>query len=100
MNYRDQYYQGLAYIKIILEPKIDLDSKKLKSLNNTRIANIQYFIYSILGFGTVIECVFIDIDNIFVVIISICFSVIIIILDVYYYFYSRKLYKKYEHKLS
>lgn len=100
MNYRDQYYQGLAYVRIILEPEIDLDSKKLMSLNNTRIANIQYFIYSIFGFGTVVECVFIDIDNIFVVVMSTCFSVIIIILDVYYYFYSRKLYEKYEDKLS
>lgn len=100
MNYRDQYYQGLAYIRIILEPKIGLDSKVLMSLNNTRIANIQYFIYSIFGFGTVAECVFIDIDNIFVVVMSVCFSVMIIILDIYYYFYSRKLYEKYEQKLN
>ncbi|MCI8771341.1 MAG: hypothetical protein HFH73_09365 [Lachnospiraceae bacterium] len=29
MNYRDEYYQILAYIRIILEPKIGIDSKRL-----------------------------------------------------------------------
>jgi len=44
MNYRDEYYQILAYIRKILEPKMGLDSKILLSLKNTKIANIQYFI--------------------------------------------------------
>lgn len=100
MNYRDEYYQVLVYIRKILEPKIGLDSKVLLSLNNTKIANLQYFIYSIFGFGTVLECILIDRNNFFVVIISIMFAAVIVILDVYYYFYSKKLYRKYEQKLS
>lgn len=32
MNYRDEYYQVLAYIRKVLEPKIELDSKKLRDL--------------------------------------------------------------------
>lgn len=100
MNYRDEYYQILAYIRKILEPKMGLDSKILLSLNNTKIANIQYFIYSVFGFGTVLACILIDRSNFFVVTISIVFSIMIIILDVYYYFYSKELYKKYEQKLS
>jgi len=100
MNYRDEYYQILAYIRKILEPRIGIDSNVLMSLNNTKIANIQYFIYTILGFGTVLECVFIDRSNIFIVIISIIFNVLIMLLDVYYYFYSKKLYEKYEQNLS
>lgn len=100
MNYRDEYYQVLVYIRKILEPKIGLDSKVLSSLNNTKIANLQYFIYSIFGFGTVLECILIDRNNFFVVIISIMFAAVIVILDVYYYFYSKKLYRKYEQKLS
>lgn len=100
MNYRDEYYQVLVYIRKILEPKIGLDSKVLLSLNNTKIANLQYFIYSIFGFGTVLECILIDRNNFFVVIISIMFAFVIVILDVYYYFYSKKLYRKYEQKLS
>jgi hypothetical protein len=100
MNYRDEYYQVLAYIRMILEPKIGLDSKKLMSLSNTKIANLQYFIYAIFGFGTVLECILIDKSSILVIIISIILFAVIVILDVYYYFYSKKLYEKYEHMLS
>lgn len=99
MSYRNEYYQILVYIREILEPRIGLDSKVLISLDNTRIANIQYFIYSILGFGTVLECVFIEKDNIVVLMASIIFYIIIVILDIYYYFYSKKLYKNYENRL-
>lgn len=100
MNYRDIYYQCLIYIRNVLEPKLGLDSKKIRGLRSTKIANLQYFIYTVLGFGTVLECILIDKNNIFVILISIIFFVIIVLLDVYYYFYSKKLYDKYEHKLS
>lgn len=100
MNYRDEYYQVLAYIRKKLEPKIGLDSKKLMSLCNTKIANLQYFIYSIFGFGTVLECILIDKSSILVIIISIILFAVIVILDVYYYFYSKKLYEKYEQILG
>lgn len=100
MNYRDEYYQILAYIRKILEPKMGLDSQKLISMNNTPIANLQYFIYSVFGLGTVLECVIINKSNIYIIIGSIIFLVVIVFLDVYYYFYSKKLYEKYEHKLS
>lgn len=100
MNYRDEYYQVLTYIRMVLEPKIGLDSKKLMKLSNTKIANLQYFIYSIFGFGTVLECILIDKKNIFVISGSIILFVLIVFLDIYYYFYSKKLYDKYEQKLS
>lgn len=100
MNYRDIYYQCLIYIRKVLEPKLGLDSKKIRGLRNTKIADLQYFIYTVLGLGTVLECILIDKNNIFVILISIIFFVIIVLLDVYYYFYSKKLYDKYEHKLS
>lgn len=100
MNYRDEYYQVLAYIRKVLEPKIGLDSKKLINLSNTKIANLQYFIYSIFGVGTVLECVLIDKKNIFVIVTSVILFVTIVLLDVYYYFYSKRLYDKYEQKLS
>lgn len=100
MNYRDEYYQVLAYIRNVLEPKIGLDSKRLMCLSNTKIANLQYFIYSIFGVGTVLECILIDKKNLFVIAISIILFVIIVFLDIYYYFYSQRLYDKYEQKLS
>ena len=100
MNYRDEYYQVLAYIRKVLEPKIGLDSKKLMNLSNTKIANLQYFIYSIFGVGTVLACVLIDKKNIFVIVTSAILFVTIVLLDVYYYFYSKRLYDKYEQKLS
>ena len=100
MNYRDEYYQVLAYIRKVLEPKIGLDSKKLMNLSNTKIATLQYFIYSIFGVGTVLECVLIDKKNIFVIVTSAILFVTIVLLDVYYYFYSKRLYDKYEQKLS
>lgn len=100
MNYRDEYYQVLAYIRKVLEPKIGLDSKKLMNLSITKIANLQYFIYSIFGVGTVLECVLIDKKNIFVIVTSAILFVTIVLLDVYYYFYSKRLYDKYEQKLS
>ena len=100
MNYRDEYYQVLAYIRTVLEPKIGLDSKKLMKLSNTKIANLQYFIYSILGFGTVLGCILIDKKNMFVISGSIILFVLIVFLDIYYYFYSKKLYDKYEQKMS
>lgn len=100
MNYRDEYYQVLAYIRNVLEPKIGLDSKRLMCLSNTKIANLQYFIYSIFGVGTVLECILIDKKNLFVIAISIILFVIIVFLDIYYYFYSKRLYDKYEQKLS
>jgi hypothetical protein len=61
---------------------------------------MQYFVYSILGFGTLLECILIDSSQLFIVIISIIFNIVIIGLDVYYYFYSKKLYKRYEQILS
>ncbi len=100
MNYRDEYYQILAYTRNIIEPKINLNSKMLLNLNNTNIANLQYFIYTILGFGTVLECALIDKNNRLIIAISIIFFIVIAILDVYYYFYSKKLYRKYEQELS
>ena len=100
MNYRDEYYQILAYIRNVLEPKIGLDSKKLMDMRNTKIANLQYFIYSILGVGTVLECILIDSKNIFIIATSVILFVIIVLLDIYYYFYSTQLYDKYEQKLS
>lgn len=100
MNYRDEYYQVLAYIRKVLEPKMGLDSKKLRNLRNTKVANLQYFIYAIFGFGTVLECILIDKSNTFIIVISIAFFIVIVLLDVYYYFYSKKLYEKYEHKLN
>lgn len=100
MNYRDEYYQVLVYIRKVLEPKIGLDSKKLMNLSNTKIANLQYFIYSIFGVGTVLECVLIDKKSIFVIVTSVILFVTIVLLDVYYYFYSKRLYDKYEQKLS
>lgn len=100
MNYRHEYYQVLTYIRKILEPKIGLDSKKLMGLSNTKIANLQYFIYTILGFGTVLECILIDKSSTLVIIISIILFAVIVILDAYYYFYSKKLYEKYEQILG
>ena len=69
-------------------------------LSNTKIANLQYFIYAILGFGTVLECILIDKSSMLVIIISILLFAMIVILDVYYYFYSKKLYEKYEQILG
>ena len=100
MNYRDEYYQVLAYIRKVLEPKIGLDSIKLRSLSSSKVANLQYFIYTFFGFGTVLEYILMDKSNKFAIVISILLFVIILFLDVYYYFYSKKLYDKYEHKLS
>lgn len=100
MNYRDEYYQVLAYIRKVLEPKIELDSKKLRDLSNTKIANLQYFIYSIFGAGTVLECILIEKKNVLVIVISAILFVTNVLLDVYYYFYSKKLYDKYEQELS
>lgn len=100
MNYRDEYYRFLAYIRINLEPKIGIDSRKLRILSNTKVANVQYFIYSILGIGTVFECILIDRNNLFVIILTVIFNIIIVVLDVYYYFYSKKLYENYEQILS
>ena len=100
MKYRDEYYQVLADISKVLEPKIGLDSKKLMSLSNTKIANLQYFIYAIFGVGTVLECILIDKSSILIIIISIILFAVIVILDVYYYFYSKKLYEKYEQILG
>ncbi len=64
-------------------------------LSNTKIANLQYFIF---GVGTVLECILIDKKNIIVIVTSVILFVIIALLDVYYYFYSKRLYDKYEQK--
>lgn len=100
MNYRDEYYQMMAYVRKILEPQIGIDSRKLICLENTKIANLHYFIYSFSGLGTVLECILIDKNNLFIVIVAVLFFGLIVILDIYYYFYSKKLYEKYMNKLS
>lgn len=102
MTYRDEYFQILAYIRKVLEPKLNIDSKSLTLLKNTSVANIQYFVYSILGFGTMITCVFINKNNFttIVITISIILNIVIILLDIYYYFYNKKLYTNYEKQLS
>lgn len=72
----------------------------MRDLSNTKIANLQYFIYSIFGAGTVLECILIEKKNVLVIVISAILFVTIVLLDVYYYFYSKKLYDKYEQELS
>ena len=47
MCYRDDYYSILAYMRMLLEPKMNLNSKELRKIKNSRISNLHYFIYSI-----------------------------------------------------
>ena len=98
--YRDEYYQILAYIRKVLEPKMKLNSEVLMNLNKSGIANVQYFVYSILGLGTMATSIFIGKSSTFFIIILIAFNIMIVGLDIYYLFYSKKLYKGYENRIS
>lgn len=100
INYRDEYYRILVYIRKVLEPKIGLKSRVMRKLSNTKIAGVQHFMYSILGLGTMLVCLYIDINNKLNLFISILLFIIVSIIDIYYHFDSRILYKEYEKRIE
>lgn len=100
MCYRDDYYSILAYMRMVLEPKMNLNSKELRKIKNSRISNLHYFIYSIFGLGTVVMCLMMGSSEMAVTKIAIVFFIVMVLLDIYYFFYSGKLYEKYERVYS
>lgn len=100
MSYRDDYYMTLVYIRKVLEPKLCLNSNILLKLNNSKVANLHYFIYSIFGVGTVAACLYIDSQDSYIISVGAIFLILILILDVYYFFYSKNIYKNYERRID
>ena len=94
MNYRDDYFRTLAYIRCALEPKLNISSELLSEIPNSKISNIHFFVYTILGIGTVITYSYIDCNS-KILIISLIILIFIIVLDCYYFYYSKNLYKNY-----
>lgn len=99
MIYRDEYFQILTFTRVILEPSLNIDTSKLKKLKSTYIGNIQYFVYSLVGGGTIAECIIIK-TNILSIILSVVFFFIILLLDGYYLFKSKDVREKYEKLLK
>ena len=94
--FRDTFFQKLVYMRKILEPKLKLDSNIQKSIKIFGISKIQYFSFSILGIGGLLTFILIDICNMWGMVIALILSVIIMGLDCYYLFASKKLYKDIE----
>ena len=99
MSYRDEYYIILAYIRKILEPKLNLNSQPLIKVENSKISNIHYFIYSILALGTIAVCLLLNAMNKIVVMVSLVFFFVVLLLDIYYFFFAKKLYQQYENQI-
>lgn len=99
MSYRDEYYIILAYIRKILEPKLNLNSQPLRKVENSKISNIHYFIYSILALGTIAVCLLLNAMNKIVVMVSLVFFFVVLLLDIYYFFFAKKLYQQYENQI-
>lgn len=99
MSYRDDYYMTLVYIRKVLEPKLGLDSNILSKLNNSKVANLHYFIYSIFGIGTVAACLYIEAHDRFIINLAVIFLIFLLMLDIYYFFYSKDVYRNYEGRI-
>lgn len=96
MSYRDDYYRILAYIRGKLEPKLNINSHTLRDIENNKISNLHYFVYALLGIGTLSTILIINISNLIMMICSTVLVLLIVALDIYYFFGSKKLYRKYE----
>lgn len=99
MNYRDEYYMVLAYMRKILEPQLNLNSNPLKKVQNSKVSNVHYFIYSILALGTIAVCILLDNMNKRVIVVSIVSFIVVLLLDIYYFFFAKKLYHRYEKQM-
>lgn len=94
--YRDTYYQKFAYMRLVLEPKLHLDSTIQRKIKVFGISKIQYFTFSFMGVGCVLALVLIDPCNRWGIIFALIMLVIIIGLDCYYLFGSEALYSSIE----
>jgi hypothetical protein len=99
MSYRDDYFSTLAYIRAVLEPQLGINSRLGFGASRSKVSHIHYFVYSILGFGTVLTYIWVDKRQyeapIVTLLILLLLFIVISTLDCYYFFYSNKLYNKY-----
>lgn len=100
MSYRDEYFAKLVYLREVLEPRLLLDSKRMSRLCASKISNIHYFTPSILSGGTFVLYMFAGIHNLKILVAVVFLTIIIINLDIYYVFGSKKIYKKYMDSLT
>jgi len=91
MWFRNNYFNQSAYVKIILEPLLQLESKKSHSVKWQGISVMQYFIYSFLGMGSAFVYILFDPYNIFALVLCIFLLGFVVFLDCYYFFGSNKL---------
>ena len=101
MWFRDTILRDWVYLQVFVEPKLRLSSSvRLKSTINLPIANIHYWIYSILGIGAFATYMLNDPYNNISFIAMIIMLIIVLALDVYYRFWSKNVRKYYEEKFT
>jgi len=96
MWFRDAIFRNWAYLKIFIEPKLQLKSSIRRKSIEKPIANIHYWIYSILGIGAFATYIVNNPRNNMSLVIMISLFIITLTLDIYYRFWSGNVYKYYE----
>lgn len=92
--YRDEYYLQHAYIRVIIEPKLKINSFVKGKIKINKFSNIHYFTFTVLAMGIFFTYLIYYTESWIFLISSLFFLIIIILLDCYFLFYSNKLYKK------
>lgn len=98
IQYRDNYYVKFVYIRVILEPKLNVNSMVQRGIKTSRISKIQHFSFSFLGVGSLFAIIMVNPDYIMGMMIALVLQFIIVILDCYYTFGAKKLYGKIENQ--
>lgn len=97
MWFRDSIFNDWAYLRIVIEPKLQLNSGLKRSVKETHfLSNIHYWIYTMLGLGIVFTYLANNPHDIIWFISMIIMLVLVVVLDIYYFFGSRWVYKYYE----
>ena len=86
MWFRNARFNELAYLRVIVEPSLKLDSKAKVAINPEGISKVHYFIYTFLGVGSILTYRLNNPDNVATFMLGITLLIVVFFLDFYYVF--------------
>lgn len=93
--YRDEYYINYAYIIMVIEPQLGINSFIKEKIKVKVISNIHYFTCTILAIGIFLTYLIFYTDDYIFLLLSIFLTIVIIALDLYFFvFTGKKWYRK------
>jgi len=98
MRFRNTISKNETYMRIFLEPLLQIDSAKMRLVKCEGISIIQYFIYSLIGLASVVVYFLFNPCSIIALVLCLFLFVVVVFLDCYYFFGKNRLYNQLEAK--